>query len=387
MTSRCIGLLLLLGSLAAPMPLHAACVAEEGGIGGTGIVAEGGIGGTGAVARGGIGGTGIVGAITGFASICVNGLEVHFDESAVVTVNGEPADTRQLAVGQVVAVQAENSPKGLVTRDIAVLHVLEGPVTGTGSVSDAVLVMGRTVRLGADTQLGGLSGPGDLEPGSLVQVSGYLNAQGEVAATRIQRVEKLHAVSAIGHVADLQGGAYRLDGLPVSSAAGLPPPGGEVLVRGAWNGEALVATQMRHNPSLPFAGRVERLVVEGLVLRASADRMKISGFEVRLGDAIQVSGGSRDELVEGRRIRISGMLEGGHILRAERIELGRGARQAPFQKPLSPGSGMNERMSPAGHAARMERMERIERPERMEVPAGMERMDRWRRMDMCPPRH
>src|ERR1019366_650987 len=46
---------------------------EKGGIGGTGAPqsqTEGGIGGTGQQADGGIGGTGIVGIITGFGSVC-----------------------------------------------------------------------------------------------------------------------------------------------------------------------------------------------------------------------------------------------------------------------------------------------------------------------------
>ena len=58
-------------------------VDSPGGVGGTGAVAgRPGLGGTG-ISEGGIGGTGIVGVITGFASICVNGVEVHFDASAV----------------------------------------------------------------------------------------------------------------------------------------------------------------------------------------------------------------------------------------------------------------------------------------------------------------
>ena len=77
------------------------------GIGGTGDVAlKPGIGGTG-IDNGGIGGTGIVGVITGFASICVNGVEVHYDESMPVNDNGQTVKTGVLALGQVVVVKAK----------------------------------------------------------------------------------------------------------------------------------------------------------------------------------------------------------------------------------------------------------------------------------------
>ena len=75
---------------------------DPGGIGGTGVTAHGekGLGGTGIIAGdpgtgGGIGGTGIVGVISGFASICVNDVEVHFDANTPVLDNGKPVSARQ----------------------------------------------------------------------------------------------------------------------------------------------------------------------------------------------------------------------------------------------------------------------------------------------------
>jgi hypothetical protein len=88
-----------------------ACLAPLGGVGGTGAIVEGGVGGTGntvsptkggvggtgkserpanggvggtGLQAGGVGGTGIVGTITGFGSVCVNGLEVEYDHSTPV---------------------------------------------------------------------------------------------------------------------------------------------------------------------------------------------------------------------------------------------------------------------------------------------------------------
>jgi hypothetical protein len=121
----------VLGLTATAVPVARAdvCTAQEGGIGGTGARAEGGIGGTGARAEGGIGGTGaradggvggtgIVGTITGFASVCVNGLEVHYDANTPVTVDGRAAPAGELAIGQVVSAEAEVTQSGLRARGI-----------------------------------------------------------------------------------------------------------------------------------------------------------------------------------------------------------------------------------------------------------------------------
>ena len=70
--------------------------ADPSGLGGTGITAGAnpGTGGSGG-GSGGIGGTGIVGVITGFASICVNDVEVHFDANTPVVDNGQAVEYGQ----------------------------------------------------------------------------------------------------------------------------------------------------------------------------------------------------------------------------------------------------------------------------------------------------
>ena len=125
------------GSLAVPASANP-CTEDPGGIGGTGkpqmhepgtggTTSEGvggtgkprvnvpaadgarseGIGGTGATAaEDGIGGTGVVGTITGFGSICVNGIEIHYDAQTPVVTDGKRIRSESLAIGQVVAVAA-----------------------------------------------------------------------------------------------------------------------------------------------------------------------------------------------------------------------------------------------------------------------------------------
>ena len=93
--------------------------------------ADRGIGGTGAPASGpaisdrGIGGTGIVGVITGFGSVFVNGLEVAYTPTTPVTVDGVPDPDAVLRVGQLVTIVASED-NGLHAVSIDVRHRCPG---------------------------------------------------------------------------------------------------------------------------------------------------------------------------------------------------------------------------------------------------------------------
>ncbi|MEE2673230.1 MAG: hypothetical protein VX466_05505, partial [Myxococcota bacterium] len=82
------------------------------GIGGTGVLGDegSGTGGTGVLGDegSGTGGTGVLGTVTGFGSICVNGLQIGYDDATPVVRNGEAAVLKELAVGHVVRVTAES---------------------------------------------------------------------------------------------------------------------------------------------------------------------------------------------------------------------------------------------------------------------------------------
>ena len=127
-------------------------VAAAPGLGGTGSpLAQrdpGGIGGTGMMAtkptfgEGGIGGTGIVGVITGFASICVNGLEIQYDPSTPVWDNGQRSSTRQLEVGQVVSVTVTETGKQIKARSIGTVHAVVGTVAAYDPVKGTLQVLG-----------------------------------------------------------------------------------------------------------------------------------------------------------------------------------------------------------------------------------------------------
>lgn len=310
---------------------------RPGGTGGTGAVADGvdgilfdrdngGVGGTGApvLRPGGTGGTGIVGTITGFASICVNGLEVHFGKDVPVSENGMPASSAHLAIGQVVAIEAFVTQRGLNAGRISILNVYEGPLTALPNAAGPLRVMGQPVRLAAGARVAE-----GLRPGEPVKVSGLRDANGAVVASRIERAPGLKASSAIGTI-DRAGS---LQGLKLGTRMA---PAQEVLVRGQWTGRQLEVVQSRPDPSLPFAGRVQTAVIEGLVQHRQNQRLVVGGIQVTLGRDTVIVGEQAQTLAVDQRVRVSGVFTGHRELRAARVE-------SPGERLDHSGKGNRER--------------------------------------------
>jgi hypothetical protein len=182
----------------------------------------------------GIGGTGIVGVVTGFASICVNGLHIAYDPALLVAFADGPATPAALRVGQVVVVQASGPKAALRARHIAVRHELAGPVeavdetglriAGQHATTAAALPAGRAWRLAEQVMVSGLRAP-----------------DGSLAATRIDPRPSAGATTIFGSLS-CRGGTLWIGDLPLRPVAGLVlPPAGRVLARGRMEDGALVA--------------------------------------------------------------------------------------------------------------------------------------------------
>ena len=227
--------LLMLGL--APLGARAAnpCGGDAGGIGGTGVQPSGkppgdtekgkdrgGVGGTGISARdaGGIGGTGIVGVITGFGSVCVNGLEVAYDASTPVDANGAPGQAHGLGIGQVVVIEAVERGGRLHADRIDVRDAAVGPIDRVDAARNEIVVLGQPVRIDPSTHL---SGPGPLVRGTFVAVSGLRSPDGSIAATRIAPAPKSDRVSVTGRIAERAKGGPAVGNLPVTAPKGGPP--------------------------------------------------------------------------------------------------------------------------------------------------------------------
>lgn len=298
---------------------------DEGGVGGTGIEtsaaagSEGGIGGTGisndAESEGGIGGTGvqaeaetaIIGTVTGFASLCVGGTEIHYDETTSVRLDGATAGADALAIGQVVQVVAAGSGDQVNALSIDVDHVVAGPVTMVDADKGRVEVMGQRVLL-ADT-VGERSievVAADFVVGQWVRVSGLRRADDAVAATRIEMAAEGEArVTGRLQLADPERG--RVGDVPVRlPAATSADAATSVVAVGRWVAGELVAERVVPDSMTTLRRRVRRVQIEGYVDSGPQRDIEIGGWPIEVPEADR---SPWSELPPGKRVQVKARVD------------------------------------------------------------------------------
>ena len=285
----------------------------NGGVGGTGIsVAKGGVSGTGApleaggvagtgspVAKGGgIGGTGdslpayallptdaagnigIMGVVTGFASICVNGEEVQYESSTPIYDNGKVARLADLAVGKTVMLTASKVDGNLHAKAIGLFNAVTGPVQGVDVARQQIKVMGQTVRVN-QTIARELAAA---KLGAVVRVSGYRLDNGNVVASRVDLVSDTAKANTLGMVTGIARDGFVVNGTKVSVANRQllenVKVGSEVQVSGSWSNGALKAGHVETQPINKVVNLVDSAIMEGYVRQQGKDSLSISGTEV-----------------------------------------------------------------------------------------------------------
>lgn len=319
---------------------------QEGGTGGTGRP-EGGIGGTGNTADdGGIGGTGIIGTITGFASICVNGIEIHYNKHTAISVDGRIATPGELAVGQVIAARATGTDQELAARSIAVVHAAVGPVGNLDAEKGEMQVLGQTVRIGKSLEQGNLSG---IKTGDWVQISGHRFASGAIAASRIDIIPPRAEASLNGHITEIGPQGFKINGARIQPEGKVLPAGlakgMEVSITGHWDGAHLKAQHVQTEPTRHSIGSVDHVVIEGYVHALSGKELNLNNRTVTLDSNTAITGAAKNDLRLDQRIQISGRPGADQRISSEQIDV---KGEWPVQIQIQERSNDNE----TGHSSR-----------------------------------
>lgn len=149
-----------------------------------------GIGGTGMLANtkfgSGVGGTGVVGVITGFGSIFVNGIEIEYDSSTPFSINGARTSNHKLAIGDVVEVLTTDNKPYTHAQIINLRHEVIGKVESVNTQNASFIVNGQTILQDAKNRLP--------KAGEMVAVAGFKLTKQSVQATRITPANTLPAM-------------------------------------------------------------------------------------------------------------------------------------------------------------------------------------------------
>ena len=202
-------------------------------------------GGSGGNTVAGIDGTGgsspavvAVGAITGFGSVFVNGVEFSTTGSTI-SINGQAGTEQSLKVGEVVHVSCTVASGGTTgtAKTISYDDNITGVITAINLAQNTLAVMGQTVSVSASTTFddGSTTPPtlATLAVGNTVEVSGYVNAAGVIAASRIERKATQGSLDVSGVVSALNVATAHFNiGTVLIDYTGIQPAGG-TLANGA----------------------------------------------------------------------------------------------------------------------------------------------------------
>jgi hypothetical protein len=282
------------------------------------------------------------GTITGFGSIIVNG--VRYDTSGTsVSIDGNPAgQVSSLQVGQVVTVRWSSTDGGTTRRAEQVYYSdsVEGPIT-PGSIdlpTQSFLVLGQTVLVDADTSFASpLFDLSSLADGALnpdvVQVSGLLDSDGAIRATRIERKAIAAELQIRGLVSGRTASTFAINGQVVNTAtAVIDSPGGVIsngdfvevkgtIVNGAGQ---LVATKVELEDGANRIGAAnEEAEVEGYVDSLpvpTATAFSVEGIPVI--SSVTPTGGT---IAANAKVRVKGRFNASGAIVATEVKVRSGA--------------------------------------------------------------
>jgi hypothetical protein len=291
-------------------------------------LAERGIGGTGAPITSAAGDTGVLGTITGFGSVFVDGLEIGTDRVGSVLVDGEARPLGDLRVGQVSKIVASGSGR-LEASAVEVVHEVSGPVES--SAPGKLVVAGQRVSLTGHT-IGAVP-----RAGAWIAVSGLRDVDGAIVATRLdQRAPGEVVLSGMlaGSGADL-----RIGDLPVRIQGAGVASGARVTLTGSLVDGVLIAQSSLPAAVDTFPASVGRVVIEGYV-RGADGRLSVGGsLTVAAGAGVAPPAQSKLAVVEMRRDAM-GSLVATELRGAVRLGRANGAPASGFAPGQGPASGM-----------------------------------------------
>ncbi|MGB5330902.1 MAG: DUF5666 domain-containing protein [Woeseiaceae bacterium] len=290
---------------------------------------------------GGIGRTGIaMGPISTFSSVVVNG--VRYDtSSAVFTVNGLSGSQDDLSVGQVVTVSGTIDDNGIDgdADEVNFDDNVKGPVQSINLALSQIVVLGQTVLINTETSFDDSISPASIDGlriDEIVEVSGLVDADGRITATRIElkpagtEFEVLGIVS--GH--DMANSLFNINNLVVdysgatldNFSGGQVNDGDFVEAKGMSlnvDGE-LIATVVELKNGLGNIADGVHVEIQGFITRfISSTDFDVTGLSVTTTASTVYEGGVEGDLGLNVKVEVEGDVNSNGVLVATKVDIRR----------------------------------------------------------------
>ncbi|MES9943544.1 MAG: DUF5666 domain-containing protein [Candidatus Thiodiazotropha sp.] len=275
------------------------------------------------------------GSITELNSANVNGIRYDTNQAEVI-INGLSATIADLKLGQVVTLEGEVNFSSALGSAFEIQHnaSVVGPVEDVDTVTNRLIVMDQFVLTDNDTVFDPSIDPdtfAGLTLGATVQVSGFLNADGDIVATRIEPDTTSTGMQLIGNVSgmDSVNMLFTINGLTVDYSTQTNPPmldnGQLVLARGALNLNGILETDEIVSIVNSAVTPGERVYLGGIITRfVSTTDFDLNGFMVTTDSSTSYVNGVAGDLQSNAQITIDGEVSvNGDSVLAKQITFGR----------------------------------------------------------------
>jgi len=288
---------------------------------------------------GGITRTGVAfaaGPITGFGSVIVNG--VRYDTSgALFTKDGVDAFQEDFEVGHTVVVKGtiDDDNTNAFATNVDFSDNVEGRVTDFDVVANTILVLGQTVLFG-DGLSRDDSCPTNLQDfdGVVVEVSGSVNDDGVIVATRIECKDVLGEMEVTGKVSGRTDTTFMINALVVDYStanlfnfSGSITDGDLVEAKGTDLGgpanDVLIATSVEFKGPRFDTAEGDHLEIEGFITSFTDETMFVVGdtpVEVIIGETTFEGGGPAD-LRLNLKVEVEGETDVDGVLVATKVQI------------------------------------------------------------------
>ncbi len=276
-----------------------------------------------------------LGDIQGFSSIILNGVTVNTD-AATFRVEGATGTQADLRQGQQVLLISDDTGANAV--EVLYRANIKGELTQVTGVDTALgtgtlVVLGQSVLVDAATAYFDTDLP-SLAAGQLVEVSGTVNADGDLVASFIELQTSLDEYKVVGTISNAGANGFSLNALSVDTSSatladfdGAPANGDVVEVKAAPSGftapDQLVATRVERLPQLSV-GTGALANVEGFIDRFDgADDFSVQGVPVTTDGSTTYLNGTAASLALGVKVQVEGSTDDDGVLVASRVTIQR----------------------------------------------------------------